>query len=1640
VTRRCPTRWLRPRFVPSPGGWALPVLCLLAWLLRAAPTWGAEPPPPLAWVPPAQLRLVALSARTPVATLRVVEDVDRPVAIGAGHELLVPAPAGTVVRVEGEGLELGLGFGRGAVPDAVVWRAAAPAASVQEIRVPTWGVPQVVVVRGRAGGAGRATLRVAARRKDPMLWFRADETLGEWLASASEPTPQLPYPLEDAQSVVDFLAAARAAFGADANLPPVRDLLLARWLTDAAPHRNMEAPFFSSVDLVLSGGVPAPPDLRRVGKRPLDRRVVARGQAITVQGLHLDVVTLRIETRADQSSAVRILEGGSLLREERTVIPMQARSRFRWTTGQYFRAVPVHGALRVEVLAGTVRVTAWGYAQRGSVLDPGLRDRERHLRRAAAAADGPEPSATLRVVAALARAEEDRTAAAVGALTALAAQPDLAPGLRALLWHDAIRDQLDFRTLGAHLDGLATATAALPVPVAVTLRRSALERVVAATADVPEGLEATALARWIPPGAAGDEAERLRLFVELLQPPEDRERSLTAARAEQTAARSALSRTRTQLASQAWRRIAPWSNVSAADSSPVVQRFAPVFPEPDSDGLCAFDGSAGVRWLRLDREDRLVLPDRGGTHAGVRFVVDPEAALRDSSVAVEDVPIAVHGGARLGSSVAVRYGTRRFALLGGAPVLAKVPASDRLDCARLRDEVNWTVVRERAVFPLVGGPAPTVASVIVAEEMLGEPVWLEVSVGGIVTRAWVRPPATGALEIPIPPGATALSLVTPRPLMVRVLVRRHRWPSPSPPRAVAGGASPPSEEELVERVRAATRALRAAATVPGRLRAWQDRSVALDALGYHRFAEVDRSRIAAAGGAVVVPDAPPPLPPLALELPSGAPVVVPRGSLPLIPPLPQPADERPLRRALAARDAGEEATRVVAALTPSAARSSAVDALLLAVLAEEVGQPAVAASAYERIGRAHASPRALVRASSLTADAALAATDRSLVLGAYVLARQAADEDPSAAGVLARLQGGISWDAAGADEAAGSVLVEAYRFAELTGAPLGVRVRRALLDAPEFAVLTATDPVITPVGRGSYRVDAVCHDFDGPQEGCVAAVAVDGDPVPCRPIEEEEPPSPLDVAEASPEALEPGHVGQPRTVARPFACWVDVPDDGGRLVVTPPNPPEALAWVAVRQFSARGLEPVRLVSRWSIATADTPLRLLVRGPTVLRLTARGDGGPAQRLERRAVPERGTSVTSSLPLDARVDTYAWRRPHREPVGPATTDYLTLPDPGLYAVVLAPDRGRALIRVEVARASGMPRAAGAAAPEPVELPPAEPIVAAAEPRPVVGWDPALGPLTLGADLSYVVADRFDADFDPGNQYAELALSAQRRLDGSPTWLRLTLFARERVGPETLGAEARVAVGRTALHPAGFVLARVLGQRFSDVTATGFFGMASAQHDVPLTRNLDLVGVAALSARAVDARVADEDHVDLGVYSRYSEAHPLSLDLVARLDERFYVDLRGRVGAQVRLLPEHDVVDRVDGFVQATLLGGVGLAPEVGAELRVSGRPTTDVRDIAFTRLLAAGTLGLVDWHGYSSRLSCDGALAWSVDIAEGDLGHGQVAAMLGVGYDHVGRRGVRDLDPGERSFPARQEEGHAPPDRVPPRSHPYWEKRP
>jgi hypothetical protein len=1007
-----------------------------------APSSAPERPPRLAWVPPSALRTVRLGAPDAVARAAVIE-ADRLVTVAPGVALLVPAQPGDFMRVEGAGLELGLGSGVMELPDVVTWLPREPG-EVHELMIPTWGSTRELVVRGVPGRTATVRVHTSSPLRRPMRHYRADEAVERLIWEGAEP-PSFVGELEEGAAELRRLVAVRALLGKTAETEAGRAFLQAEWLEASARERPMDAPFVKPVPIAVSGGrLPTEDDLSSLDAE-LDHRLVDAGQRIVVTSERAGVVSLLVRLRAVGRSLVRVYEGDTLRETITLEIPRQAENPKRWAPSQFARLVVSQDAsLRVEVERGNALISLRGYRLRTSVLDRRqVRDREALLERSARLSPKGPAGAGLRTLSAFASSRSRKDARA---LLTLAAEPGASPGVRALLFEQVARHPPTAEEGLLALSGLFSATASLPAEVALPLRRSGLTATFRAGFSVPRDTLAPRAGHIPGDSGAAEDALVIEATNELVTLPADGARPLVSNRVDRLLVESAPREDIERLARASWRTTAPWTWVDPAEELATVIRLRPLYGRLPQEP-CEPETPDGLRWVLVDGTPLdLTLAPGPGSHVRVSVRSEVETARPEAQLLVDDVGVAVHTGAALTSVVAVKPGRHRFVVESGSPVLVRAPVAETLPCGRLREVERWVRVEKDARFRL---PAPGVASaasiLVDPESMQGTKRELDVRVGAERRHGWFHSGATGALEVPVPATAEVLELSVDRPVLLRVRLRLH--PTPATARVVRPSSLEPPKDtaEMLETVRAATRYLRISIDAEGRRTLRLSRARALDALGYARLAALDRAR----AGVLEQPPAEEGSPDY-VDLPETSRAVVPLGSFAKIAPLPLPSPRRTLDLTLQAKSRGEAAPSLLAVLGTSADQSSSADALLLADLAERTGALRPAALAYRRLGEAHDSGEALARAAALYTDVALAEEDKNLGLEAYLLARRAEERGASAGAALGRLDAAIAWQRVQAGSAAGVTRLEEARLRVGEPTP-GEAVRSALRRSRDFS-------------------------------------------------------------------------------------------------------------------------------------------------------------------------------------------------------------------------------------------------------------------------------------------------------------------------------------------------------------------------------------------------------------------------------------------------------------------------------------------------------------------------------------------------------------------------------------------------------------
>ena len=1700
-----------------------------------APSAGAAEA--LAWVAPNRARVVAWGDGAGGPAVEV--DPSSPVGLGAGEVLILPVEPGERLEIRGDVDGIGLGSGLGEAPDVITWMPLSPPGTptsrAREVGVPAWSSARFVALRGPSAGAtvAEVSVRVAARESAPLAWYRLDEDVAGWLEGRGGPPPAAPI---EAAALLRWVTAARdaLAYPAVGSRPsaPAAAWLVSRYLEESMRVRPLLEPYFVRRDIDVEGGREAEglPAIERATAwrtAPARRGVASR---ITLRAPGADVVRIALRARALGAARAVVRVGGAVVRELAWRTAPRVADGSRWIGPQWIRVVlPIEAReVTVEVAEGEIAAAAIGYRQRVGVAEffAARRDRAALLDRAVAGLPGEGGAGAVRVLAAADRAFAP---AASNAAVARAGAPGTPAPVRTLLLSEAVRRAASPAEARARAADAFVGEGGVADPIGAPLLRAALERLAAVHADPVAsssswaGWGAVAARR---PGVDPDDHAALSALSEALGPVPDGRRPLAGPAAERFASERGEIAAAAPRARQAWAREAPWDALEAVSegvplwSSIEVPRDVvlpspgdagapmggergsgqPGVPEGDPGGaLCEVAGPQGLRWTVLDApRAEIDVNAPPGAYARVLLRGLSTDAEPESSVIVDGVAVAVHAGAGVASVLAVAPGARAFERSAGSPpVLARVPREGKAPCAGLREITSWAWVNRAATFAVPDRERATVARVVVAPASVavaagarhaGPAHLFHVRVGGVTYPAWVRPGASGAIEVPVPRGARELRVEADAAALVRASARLHPAPSP-PPRAViprTGGPNGPIEM-LLETVRGATRGLRGAAA-PARPMLHEQRATALELLGFQALAELDRGP-------------PPPLDVLEAEgapsttfaLPPGSPPVVPLGLLARVVPLPLPGDLAPLRAARAAHHAGDP-RRGVEALAGPAAASSGADALLLALLAERAGVPGEASDAFTRIGLELGSGPALARAASLATDVAAADRKRVSTLRAYALSELAVQAGELPPGSLARLAPVIGWRAPPrADQTAGSAALE-IRAKNDRDLPLRVRVRRALLDAPEGALLVTEGAYAQfhfrfDGGAGEAVVlDGACRALDPAETPCDLAVTLDGVPVECASAGVRGGGAGVrgggaGVANGSVGAL----LGDLRAPivdagapgAGALRCAVQVPRGSHRIEVRPPSDGALLAWVRATGADAPAPYPGRVMSTWQDIDPERPLELAFAGPTVVRLRARaayecagdaaprggagedptchptlasaaapagalrftvealGKGGLGPRLG--APPDRPAAGAprseGTLALDATEDRTARRTGvSRAPffwLGDEVEQRVAVLPEGPHILRVTSPAGRALLRVEIAVATGVPRPREELAPPPPDL--EFPVVEWPRPAPRVGEDPDVGPLLLGAYAHLVDADLTEDELRTSTRFLELGVDAHRELLEARAWAGLAVFGRLRAATPSVGAEARLDTAGDSWIPAVAILGRAVLQ------PPGAGGRVSlgATWSIPV-EELTLLPWASLALLAVDEGLADEPGADRDVFTPYAASHTTQASLGARLRMRPAVDAILAAGPSLRLSPLPSTLDRVDLRADLDLLAGRGLFPWIQIGWLTSLRPENETRSQAFVRHAVSGSVTFWSWLSGSSRVSLAGEGSILFDVPQSSLPAPRFGAGLLARYDWTGGRGLRDLPPRDTPFRDRLEEGSGVVGRERPAAEPTWEE--
>ncbi len=1545
---------------------AIGVVTLIVALVAYPRSGVASPPADVAWAAPGDARVVHWGADGVVTELRTVS-LESSSQLSPDELLLVPVEPGEVWRVLGDG-RLGLATGAGETPDAITWWPTPGS----DITVPTWSSARFLAVRAKARAGASVQLFVARSVSDPFAWYRFDEAVARWLFDG-EPLGLSP-PREAAAALRALEATERAL--STVERPLRAPWLMARWLELSLRLRPLVSPYFARSNVSPRGGTAPVPATN--GDSAVLLRQLTAGQELVFPNDGSDVIRLEVQPASGSSTRIQIFEGDTLARS----VEMSAKNGAAPRALNLRAVVPVDSAgVRLRLVEGSAVVRFEAFSQRNRVLDGLSRrlDRRRDWAVARSSRTGRAPAWLVRLADAGALATQGscrqlrasgRPRPEVGALLALEGsrcEASLAAVLVATL---SFRQQLD----------------SLPLLAQAPLERAVLERLVDAGGkriDI-DGPRARG-------GTSDDRIASDALVAGLASVPD----AGASQSAELAVESSAERRDLIQLARRAWLRGTVWG--ALPPRAPTTSVLEAQVPEDDADlpGRCTVQTGAGLRWTVLDSSrSELVVGPSGGTHSHVLLRLTP-GDDRELALTVGGVPITVHGGAGLFGHVALAPGAYRVEVPQGSTFLARAPRAGAAACGELRDLERWTLLRGSLTFDAAPSDVGQPARVTVKEASLGGRARaLVIASGGDQYTSWIRPPATGALEIPRA-RSSRLTVQGDAALWLRASVRR---PLAAPPAVRAAthhpALVPASEQLLLQRLRLATRRLQVAADPQARSSAHGERADLLTSLGAGRLADIEQLRAAIEPTATEPPDAEGAL---SLRFSDLAPAALALGVASKIPPLLAVADGSTLERARALDAAGEPPIAVTEALQSSAAASSGVDALLLANAAERARRPQLAALAYERIARATGSGAAFARAATLFADSSAAGNDPRLAFQGYLLARRAIEQGDPALDALGRLAPAVSWlsaSSAGSDN--GSLpLVHTGTATE----SLGARIRRALLDADADAVLLADDRRLELLSDQplpselSVNIRCLAVEATG---NCRATLRVDGATVACPG---------LDLAETS----------------LSTHCPISLPAGKHRVELAPSTAGGSV--MAALVTSGKDVIAPRVVSTWTETDPQYPLEFRVFGPTVLRLVARGAANESQTIALE-LASAGKSERRLWPITGSADAAVKRLGQDSDAPPefaAEAEYVWVVErPGEQRLRLTVERPHTLLRLYSAYGSGVARSrAGVEAPNPpVEL--AESTQRYQRHLPIIGEAVAEGPLTLSASMSVESTDVTDLEGDRTDFRGEYRVSVRRELWRSQLYASAAVLYRSRNGSDSRAALFEASSRPRGPLPGAFARGSVIQQTLRTGVETGLRGALGILWDLPLTPHASLVPWAEVIGRKAPRLRDVTSDVDSDLYTIYARSQPVSLISGLRVDARPFVDALASYGLSARFSPESTALDRADAVASVDALPGDGLWPWLRVWGVVSYRPLSAIRQAAFTRTSLGAELDFFAWSRGSERWSLFGRL---VEALDWPAGSGTLSFTLGISVDETFQRGLRDYAPRDTPFRGRQEEGSA-----------------
>lgn len=1563
------------------------------------------------WSPPPAVRSIDWPDASAGA---LAHDPAWPSSIEVGRLTLLPVNSGDQVRINGAAVYVGFASGTSETyPDAISWLGPRPPGIV---RVPTWSSARFLALR--ADAPTRVTLEVMARSDDPLREHRLDAAVHAWLTGETDSRPE---PASEAERrAFDALLALRALL--DGAAPPAGPsrrtlalLLHSYWLEQRSLERRLVEPFFVAEAGVLAGGKPVPAtDVEQDDTRAWSE-LGTRGE-LSVHPAGADVVSVAVRARAVGQSRVQIWSGPLLAHDLRLQIPRRAEGSARWTPARIARvAVPGDRVIRVAVLEGEARVAAEGYRATHGLLEAAAVYRASSLA-AQLKPEGPDwardwiafrsrgGAAELERLTARVAAADRGAPTPPGALAAIAAEV-----LPALIGRDAFFPALS---------QFWTATQSLPTAPRDALRSRVLERLAAVLS------EPVVFPKSIPPpeieagSRRGHTTLLLGALLESVVRREDGARPRALFELERAVSERAGDARLAAVAHESWSRAAPWQALAApgAIERTIIRR---PFDESQPSGMCDNQGLRGLRWWIVPAEPTAFeVLDLGGTHSALRLLPLEGGAAGGAEIAIDDQPVFVQPALGEESRAGVRPGTHRIQHKSGGAVIARIPRLGSSPCDQLVEMERWFALHGELVFALPPGDAPTVASVIVDPSSLPKAgARLEVSVNGAVVVGWVRAPASGDVEILVPPGASELRVRAEQPLLVRARARAH--PTAETPLAALPERKLPELDGSLAELAKLTLRMRSSPRAEEVRELRRRRAEVLLDIGYPelgaadalRAGDPDIARRRSLPGALFLPERPEPVVPLGVAakaplLPLGAP--------------------RTIERALELDRLGYGGRALSELVAERLHDGTDVAALLSARLAAQTGDAALAAAIFERLARATGSG-ALFEAAAEQYDRLAAnvpsidATER-----AFVLAKLAVRAGARMDSMLARYASAVEWTAPSLSAVGVSAKNIDASAGERRSESVGSRMRRALLSTPDDARQFGGE---TSFNVRRWRgqtlvVESLCFNREGPEEGCSAEIVLDGAAVRCEP-----PP-------ARPEP----------SLAVPERCPLTLGDGASVLLVRLPAGARRMGWARLEALDAvtGAPAPISWQQTLAVITTDTPIRLDLIGPSVFRVSARALGARAASL---ALFDRALPSASSPPSEpqrvAALDFAADERPAPDNAENAPAERVSEPQeleyvvdaPGPHQLTLLALSGRLLVRPEIAIIVSTPDPLGelTAPAEPAGTPA---LAASSFDTGLTSVAPrrARSPVSASAELAFEDRDLAESDSDRGDRYAQAALVLRRELLSDQLWVQAAGFARVRDGAASTGIDLAAGLAAEGARPGAFASARVVAQPAFD--AVGSNATLGLRHRLELSESSSFLPELSATWRRSAALASIPEDVDGDVYSGYAVRRPWSIDAKGAVVHRPFIDTLGRHELGARFIPDAGGFDRVDARSEIDLLAGAGWMPWLALGIGASHRPSFALREHAFTRWQISPHATFWHWAGEGSRLRSDLDVTVFLDTPNPSGARAGVFASIALSYDFLLGDGLGDFRVSERPFRARLEEGGPGPEPIAPANDVYW----